>query len=206
MGKQKLDDRVTTLYNKHFLSCEQIANEYGVSRVAVWKFLRGHGVDTSKHGGVETKCAQCGTVFKKLRCRMRQTMKDFCNIDCYMQYVRNDEYQDHRQGQRKARSMVSAVIYLQDEYTVHHVDGNPDNNPSDLSNHWVFKSNADHMRFHRGGKAKAFITILRKWQTVSQQRVKRQIIAPRRIQKTIADKIIDARLRRGWITPLNKQG
>jgi hypothetical protein len=46
---------------------------------------------------------------------------------------------------------VKRLYQLQEQHVVHHVDG--DDLHNELSNLWVFASQAEHMSFHRGGDA-----------------------------------------------------
>ncbi len=47
---------------------------------------------------------------------------------------------------------------------MHHEDGNNENNV--INNLWAFKTQAEHMRYHRGGKSIAIKGSTRKWEDV----------------------------------------
>jgi hypothetical protein len=155
--------KVPEMFTKQLMSCNQIAKTMKVSRQTIWKFLRSHGIDTSK-GKTFVICNQCGISFKKTRCRIRNNIHNFCSRSCYFEYIKNPNYNPHRQGQRIARQVFEKEICFTHDWFIHHNDGNNKNN--EINNLWAFKTQTDHMRYHRGGKSIALIGKTREWQEV----------------------------------------
>lgn len=82
----------------------------------------------------------------------RFRIRHFCCHAHYIAFYKTPHYKEHRQGQRRARKIVSAHFPLKPGYEVHHHDGDNDNNC--IPNLAVFASSAEHMSFHRGGLGK----------------------------------------------------
>jgi hypothetical protein len=153
------------MFNKQLMSCNQIAKSFNVSRPTIWKYLRKHGVNTSKDNSFAI-CKQCGISFKKTRCRIRNTTHQFCSRVCYFNYIKNPNYNSHRQGQRIARQVFEREICFTHDWVIHHADGNNDNN--NIKNLWAFQKQSDHMKYHRGGKTTALIGTSQKWESVGE--------------------------------------
>jgi transposase-like protein len=133
-------------------SVAEIAQHFGVSRVALWKAWKRIGYHTN--GLRFTKpCAWCGKTVSLQRSRMLKRRSVYCSTRCYMKMIktRGAGYFEWRHGQRLARAEVSKYFELKPGMVVHHRDENTTNNM--LRNLWVFKSQADHMSYHRGGPA-----------------------------------------------------
>jgi hypothetical protein len=83
--------------------------------------------------------------------------------------INNPNYQQSRQGQRIAREVIDKLTTLWHHmnYVAHHVDGDDLNN--DPNNLWAFKTNADHMKFHRFGESEAYIVSKLQWEKVSKE-------------------------------------
>ena len=144
-------------YSIGLQSTGMLAKAYGVSRRAIWMGLNNRGIDTSKVIACwrTRNCAFCGAEVSVRRARMRDSTSSYCNQECYIGIIklRSPNYKAHRQGQRKAREVVSKHFTLLPGYIVHHEDGNNDNNA--VSNLTVFASNVDHMGYHRMSKKTA---------------------------------------------------
>ncbi len=125
----------------------EIADVIHVSRTAIYKILKKHGVDTSK-SRVIVACTACGNDISRTRKRVRKQRNHFCTTDCYYAYLDAGEnnYTGHRSSQRTARRIVSERFKLKDQYVVHHEDRNCFNNH--LSNLKVFACNGDHIKYH----------------------------------------------------------
>lgn len=152
---RKLSDidiaEVVGLYINQHLTCAVIASRYGVSDQCIRRNLRKIGVSAHDGEHVQVKCTRCGKDFDMPRARWRKTSKRYCSQPCYMAALNNPAYRRSVWGTILARRAVSRVFSLKAYNVVHHIDSNDDNN--ELSNLWVFASQADHMRHHRGGKA-----------------------------------------------------
>ena len=138
-------------YRHNLATMIELAIEHGVTRQAVWKFLKSVGVETIK-GPVLVTCNACGKEILRTKARIRRTRRNFCNRRCYTAYLETGHgfgrYLPNRQGQRIARTVVSEFFKLLPGYVVHHKDRNSlNNNPSNLM---VFRNNGDHTRWHRG--------------------------------------------------------
>jgi len=152
--KERLKVEIIGSYESGDLSVADISDILHVSRSAIYKYLRKHGVDTSKAAPVECVCTACGKVFKKKACLAKKVKNHFCAFDCYMEYIREvgKDYIGSRTGQALSRRKVASVFELKPEHIVHHEDKNCRN--TDWPNLRVFANHNDHMSYHRGGDAK----------------------------------------------------
>ena len=138
-------------YSIKLVPMTTIGQQYGITRQAIHKILRKHGIDTSKRK-IEVTCCACGSVIMRNKCTIRNRKRVFCGEACYHAYLGAiSDYQPWRQGGRIARKRVSEVFELLEGHVVHHVDGNNYNNY--LNNLMVFKNQGDHIRYHRGLEA-----------------------------------------------------
>ncbi|MBW2647339.1 MAG: hypothetical protein JRE23_14415 [Deltaproteobacteria bacterium] len=149
MAYNKIDTRAVDMWN-NLHSLQMIADELGVSRHGVKKYLNRHGIDTRKRKW-EVVCHQCGEKFEKHRCQIRKNKFNYCSTACYHGNTRSPEYQVGRQDSRSARAAVRACgYYMIDGEAVYYKDGNTSNN--DPSNLMVFANNDECMRWHRGDR------------------------------------------------------
>jgi|SRR5579863_7194614 len=129
-----------------------IARDLGISRVALWKNWKRLGFSRDQLR-VSVKCSWCSKLLVRNPEKARRIVRHYCSKNCYIQMVHyeGEGFTQWRQGQRIARKVVSKHFDLQPGNVVHHVDKN--NRHNEIQNLWVFASNAEHMRFHRGGEA-----------------------------------------------------
>lgn len=161
MRKPIIDDRAIVLWQEDLYSLQMIGDFFGVSRQAVMKYLRKHGIDTGSGGRVEVSCDYCGKVFKKPRAYVRARRKNYCSSGHYYAAIHNSDYFPNRQGQRVARRVVKWFYPLGESDIVHHIDGDTTNN--EIANLMVFRSNSDHMRWHRlGGEESGVVPLFPK--------------------------------------------
>ena len=145
---------IARAYAVELVPMATLARIHGISRMAVWKILRKQNIETRRGIATQiyTTCKTCGKPIKKPRCQYRTRLNMFCCRTCYTAYLkRNDSTNpliSTRAGMRMARKTVAKHIRLKPGYVVHHEDRNTTNN--DISNLRVFRSNADHVRYHRG--------------------------------------------------------
>jgi transcriptional regulator of acetoin/glycerol metabolism len=134
-------------YTVDLWSLREIAETIHVSPSAVHKYLRKHGVDTSKKR-ITVSCTVCGNPIQRTRKRIKKQRNHFCNTDCYTSYLKAGagDYVQDRAAQRTARAIVSKYFDLQSTHLVHHKDRNPFNNK--ISNLMVFANQGDHIRHH----------------------------------------------------------
>jgi endogenous inhibitor of DNA gyrase (YacG/DUF329 family) len=125
----------------------EIAEVLHVSRSAVWKILKKHGVDTSKHK-ITVSCTTCGANIDRTRKRVRKQTNHFCSQDCYSAFLGagKSSYASGGNSSRIARAIVSQWFDLKPEHVVHHEDCNRFNNLK--SNLRVFANQGDHIRYH----------------------------------------------------------
>ncbi len=164
-----LDEEVIGMFEKDLFTLQMIADSYGVSKTSVMKYLNRHGVDTSKRLR-EVSCSnpKCEKKILRTKKRARETKLPFCSSICYFEFIKNPKYQESRQGQRIGREVIQKMSTIEN-FVVHHVDGNDlKNSPKNL---WAFKTQGDHMRFHRGGKCKAFILSKMSWVDVEGKKI-----------------------------------
>ena len=137
------------MWHKDLYSMQMIADVFEVSTTAVRRYLRKHGVDTSKAASKQTVvCNYCNKEFTKNRCNARKTRKHYCSHKCYHADLKNPNYIRNNMSSRKARAAIRDVgFHLSPTDIVHHIDGNGANN--DINNLMVFRSQADHLRWHR---------------------------------------------------------
>lgn len=128
-------------------SMEEIAKMVGVSKHAIWKLLRKHGVNTSKHK-ITVSCTVCGAPIERTRKRVRNQLNHFCNTDCYSAFLDagKTSYANSGNSSRAARSIVSQWFELKEGNVVHHEDRNRFNNSR--YNLRVFANQGDHIRYH----------------------------------------------------------
>ena len=100
---------------------------------------------------VSSICDYCNEPIKHTRAVYRKNKTHYCNDECYYASLENPSLVMWRQGSRLARALVSQRFDLQREHIVHHED--TDQRHNDMVNLRVFKDQADHMRYHRGGNA-----------------------------------------------------
>lgn len=148
---------IVVMYVEKHLTLREIAKLTGMSHVNVSKRLKKAGITAKDGTWVKTNCAFCGKDIEIRRARVKFRNKDgsrrrghFCNLACYIASLENPGYKPWRHGQRLARAIVGQYYILQEGNVVHHVDGDERNN--NLDNLMVFKNQAEHMRYHRGGK------------------------------------------------------
>jgi len=127
-----------------------LARKYNVTRQAIYKVLRIHGIDTSKKQ-LQVSCSTCGALLTRNKARVRQQKNHFCNYECYLAFLEagnGNIYIRNNQGQRMARKVVSYFFELSEKHIIHHEDRNTLNNlPNNLK---VFACQGDHIRYHRG--------------------------------------------------------
>lgn len=128
-----------------------IAIRYHKSRHAIWKMLKKAGVDTSKQK-VPVSCETCGSVLNRQKSQIRKNKNHFCNMICYQAFLEAGASHltpaEQRKGSRIARKIVAKYFKLQPDNIVHHEDRfSLNNQPWNLR---VFKTQGDHIRYHRG--------------------------------------------------------
>ena len=145
---RKINDlAVKHLYMHDHLTCAEIATQFHVTRVAIWKALQRMEIKAEDGERVALVCA-CGRHFWRHRGYWRKKLRMYCSAACYYRAINNPDLVMWRQGSRIARKLVSKHFLLKPEHRVHHVDSNQHNNA--LSNLWVFSSASDHAAFERG--------------------------------------------------------
>jgi len=125
----------------------EISDMLHVSRSAVWKLLRKHGVDTSNHK-IIVSCTVCGKPIERTRKRVRKQLNHFCNADCYSAFLDagKTSYSKSGNSSRLARNIVAQWFDLKSEHIVHHEDRNRFNNAQ--YNIKVFANQGDHIKYH----------------------------------------------------------
>ncbi len=129
---------------------KEIASWVGVSKNAIYQFLKRAGVNTSKSVRVKMVCDTCKEEYELRRGearRQRTQRHHFCGSGCYYIYLESRDTIMNRYGSRTARRKVAEIFDLQPEHRVHHLDKDQTNNL--LSNLVVFKDQGDHVRYHR---------------------------------------------------------
>lgn len=123
---------------------QRLADRYGVTRAAVFHRLH-RSVSRRNHPRPPHPCrCGCGHL----------TTQIYASRDCYFWHTcwHTHPSLTSRSGTRAARAVVSHHFPLQPHHVVHHVDKNQGNN--DLSNLWVFASQATHLSYHRRGSGR----------------------------------------------------
>lgn len=143
--KQQVD--IIERYRDLLEPMSTIAPDYGISRQAVWKIIRKHGIETIKKT-IPVSCHACSKEIMRNKARIRKQLHHFCSMDCYTAYLQAGEpHLDNRQGRRIARYKVGEHFTLQAGHVVHHKDNNQLNN--ELANLLVIANQGDHVRLHR---------------------------------------------------------
>jgi hypothetical protein len=142
---RELIDEAVRLYEEKLFNFREIGERLGISRQVAYIWVRRYGQCTSRAMDMLAECKHCGEPYKTSRQHIKAGRK-FCSRPCY--FAATSLYGDYsRQGQRGGRAAAEA----QGGEIVHHVDGNTFNNaPGNLV---VFRSNAQHMSFHKSGAA-----------------------------------------------------
>lgn len=168
MKRARVDvDLAKVLYEEGLLSCEMIGREMGVTRQAVYEALMKAGVDTRKRDRV-VRCAGCGGGVVRSRARIRGVERVFCGDVCRREWTKRGDFQAERVGSRRAKEVIGAVLGENAWFVAHHVDGNPGNN--DRENLWAFRTQGDHMMYHRGGVGVAFVLREGIWKEVRKEK------------------------------------
>jgi len=141
-------ERVRKAFEDDLVPIIEIATWFYVSRQAIYKFLKKHGINTTKKQ-LKVQCEWCERVFDRTKGRIRKQKYHFCSTKCYYSYIGEIgiNYKPNRHGQRIGRQKVSKYFELLPGMVVHHEDGNNLNN--ELHNLKVFANNGDHVKYHR---------------------------------------------------------
>lgn len=149
---KKQEVNIINAYTVGLIPVVKLAEQYGLTRQGIYKVLWRNGIDTKTAGILQVSCVACGQVFSKHRSYVRKNKNTFCSMQCYYAYLEASQqgsYKQNRQGQRIARRVVSLYHELLEKEVVHHEDRNTLNNyPTNLR---VFRTNGDHIRYHRLG-------------------------------------------------------
>ena len=81
-------ENIIYLVTKKYQSPTKIAKEYNKSRQTVYNVLKEYGIDIKKFQWIDVVCDYCGKEFKKRRCMVRNTKRDFCCTDHKMMYIK----------------------------------------------------------------------------------------------------------------------
>ena len=151
MKKSRIDAYSAQTRYLNGQSVRSIAQDFGVSRVSVWKAWKRIGFSTYGFR-IKRECSACGKQLLRRRQRALNSIRSFCSQDCYIRWVheQGEGYMPWRQGQRRAKKSIAPHFLVLPGMVIHHVDKNSRHN--EIGNLWVFASQSDHMRFHRGGK------------------------------------------------------
>jgi hypothetical protein len=145
-------EKIKRMYTKGLVPMARLAERYKVSRYAIYKILKGMGVDTEKKGGIHIVCFTCKKEFTRHKSQLRLRHRHrFCSRECYFKYVnslKDGEYKQWRHGQRIARKIVSRYHTFLPGEIIHHEDKDDTHNV--LGNLKVFASQSDHLKYHRG--------------------------------------------------------
>ena len=144
-------ETLNKLYTQEHLTMQQIGNIYKVSRVYICKLIKRYNISVYEGGHVKVNCALCNKEKEIYRgVYRRQKGLFYCSAICYYKHraIANNYQGENRTEQRHARKIYEEVsgIKLIDKQTIHHIDGNCNNN--DISNLMLFNSNAEHMAYH----------------------------------------------------------
>lgn len=134
--------------NKH-LTLAEIAKVYGKSRQRIWQLIKLSGISTQTAERFKLHCPQCDREFETTRKRFRTTSLRYCSSECYQAHrLACSSYNPTRTGQRHSKAVIEAHLGrpLQGKETIHHLDGNCDNN--NVDNLVLFASHAEHIRYH----------------------------------------------------------
>jgi hypothetical protein len=152
----KLDeysDEILQIHDENLLSRTDMARLYGVSRTALWKWLKKNGRYLGKDRRIKLDCRWCGKELERTPSRARNTKYAYCDHSCYFAWLehigRPWSGSERRYGNRIGRAIVSRYFELRDGMVVHHEDRDVFNNA--IYNLKVFASNGDHVRYHRCG-------------------------------------------------------
>ena len=153
MPTRKVDPYDARTMYENGVSVKEIAERFGVSRIAIWMNWKRIGFSTDGYR-VKRRCKLCGKTVLRRRDRALKSASSYCSKVCYMEYIKanGEGHYEWRQGQRRARKEVSKHFTLLPGMVVHHVD--KDGRHNQIGNLWVFSTQVEHMRYHRGRTTK----------------------------------------------------
>jgi recombinational DNA repair protein (RecF pathway) len=73
---------IVEAYQVHLTPVAKLAEQYGVTRMGIYKVLKREGVNTTKRK-LLTSCAHCGAPLRRTKAKVRRQQSHFCNRDCY---------------------------------------------------------------------------------------------------------------------------
>lgn len=157
--------RAIHMYEKEFMSCKEIGDEFGVSKVTIHAYLRSQGVNTSySRRVIDSQCEKCGNKFQIHRSAKATQEHDFCSTDCYHTWSKSPEFQYRRAQIIRARKVFEDTIGFSYDYILDLIDGNPEN--IDIKNLIAFRTKKDQMRWKRGGIVQALLGKSQMWEEV----------------------------------------
>ncbi len=145
-----IGEKVLELWHTGY-SGDKIAEYTGgaVTGRSILRYLQKAGINTGKTKKT-VKCRHCDIVFDKVRSVFLRSRQHFCSKSCYWEHLHNPDYIRSVYGSRMARKAIRGCGYpVISGEIVHHKDGDCNNN--EVNNLMVFKSQSDHMRWHRLG-------------------------------------------------------
>ncbi len=134
-------NEIASAYRDHLIPVKKLADDYLVSRQAVYAILKSFGIDTRK-GMIEVSCSFCGKSVLRHKCRLRKVDNVFCDNACKGRFKRKTR------GTKEAVDALSDYVRLRDNHVIHYRDGNIHNN--DLDNLIVFANQGDYIFYNRG--------------------------------------------------------
>ena len=147
MKKPDVQD-VVFMYTEHHWTMDEIGRFYGITRQAIYRYLKKAGVKSEQGEHVNVVCIVCDKEFTVTRKRYHKTKRYHCSKECYTITRINPDFVSWRQGSRIARLIVSQYFPLEDEHIVHHKDSNQRN--FKIDNLMVFANQSDHLKYHHG--------------------------------------------------------
>jgi len=127
------------------LTLQQIAHQFGVTKVAVSQYLR-RARTRFNQPSIERACTYCNKPGWYSKSNNPNTA--YCSRTCYFASLSEHPYQENRHGQRLARLTIEEVYgQIPHGAVAHHVNGDCTDNK--FTNLVLFISQADHLKHHR---------------------------------------------------------
>jgi hypothetical protein len=147
-----------------------IATHFGISRTAVYDYLKKANISPNRRSVETVNCKFCGEQFTRIGSQLKKKHGGYCSPQCFAasrsicgEYSKNGgvlsrvsetaniKY-SRKQGMLARKAIEESGIQLSPGQVIHHIDGVKSNN--DISNLMIFDSQSEHMKYHHNLRKK----------------------------------------------------
>lgn len=141
-----------------------IATHFGISRTAVYDYLKKANISPNRRSIETVNCKFCGEQFTRIGSQLKKKQGGYCSQVCFaasrsingeysknggvlsrVSEIANVKY-SRNQGRLARKAIEESGVELKAGQVIHHIDGIKSNN--DISNLMIFNSQSEHMKFH----------------------------------------------------------